>query len=470
MAEIIQKDDWNLKAEIIDQLENRYPMNEIIEGYDILNELAETYGLFSNKSIQSRLSPVSKDECEEKLLNGIQGMTLEVTEACNLRCRYCVFSGGYTGIREHGARHMSWPIAKAAIDFFHGKNKNDTDERPAIGFYGGEPLLNFKLIRKCVDYINSLHWSCPESIHWSVTTNGTMLNDKVIDFLVEHQFAVSISIDGPPSEHDRNRIFADGRPTFTHILNNLHRLRERSQREYYENHVMATCVFAPDTDMIAVNDFFVTHQDLFSDVIVSSVQKGHATFFDDLRSDPKARKLQMEKLLGRYLHKHISASGFDIRDPDLIFIQSLFERDFLMIHRRIIEDKVPISVEVSPACFAGKRKLFVDAQGALHICERVDRTYPIGDVWSGFDIERVVTIINQYQEVVNSENCLRCWAFRFCRLCYAQLLRDGEVSQEAMGKECESIRQNTLFNLKCYCSIIDENPEAFRYMEELVIM
>jgi len=469
MLEILQLYHQHSKEQIIGQLSAIYPLNVVDEGYAIIDDLVQAYGLFTPGTLQSRLSPVSQVDSTQMLNQGIQGICLEVTESCNLRCRYCAFSGGYVGNRVHTSRHMSWEVARAAIDFFHKKSKDKIEERPGIGFYGGEPLICFDLIKSCVEYTNSRPWAHPEGVHWSITTNGTLLSEESMRFFVDHAFGVTISVDGPAAEHDRNRVYASGEGTFHRVIENVQRFYELAPKEYYESHVIANCVFAPDTDLLALDKFFVEHRHLFPHVMSGSVSKGHKTFFKEHPLDVERRHQQLDSLFHTYVDAHLQPELVSPDMPELVFIRSLFEKDFLTIRRRHIEGRVPDRVDVSPACFPGKRKPFVDVEGNLHICERVDRTYPIGDVRSGFDVERVTALVNEYAALMNAEDCLNCWAFRFCDLCYAPLLKDGGLSSERKRAECARIRDNAAFKLTTYCHILEQNPKAFGYMDSYVI-
>lgn len=91
-------------------------------------------------------------------------------------------------------------------------------EKPFIGFYGGEPLLAFSLIRKIVEYAETVFLG--KEIKFFITTNATLLTEEISKFLLDHNFRVTFSIDGPKKVHDQNRIFPDGRGTFDKVMEN----------------------------------------------------------------------------------------------------------------------------------------------------------------------------------------------------------------------------------------------------------
>ena len=124
-------------------------------------------------------------------------LVLQVTQNCNLRCDYCVYSGKYI-TRGHTNKRMNYETAKKAIDFL--KEHSVEKERVIIGFYGGEPLLEFELIKKCVKYARKELKG--KQINFALTTNATLLNDEIINYFIEHSFIVTVSIDGPKEMHD----------------------------------------------------------------------------------------------------------------------------------------------------------------------------------------------------------------------------------------------------------------------------
>lgn len=470
MADVLEFYYSKTKEEIVSLLSGSYESSDVEDAFLRLSHLTTTYGFLDPKPLNRRLGFVTNDECEELLSKDIYGICLEVTEGCNFRCRYCTYSGGYPANRLHGSKNMGWNIAKSAIDFYHRQNKEAVDIRPGIGFYGGEPLLNFELIKQSVDYAKDLVWRHPLGIHWNITTNGSLLTEEIINYLVENSFGITISIDGPAFEHNKNRLFASGKPTFKQVLKKISLLYKIAPRNYYRSHVLVNCVFSPDTDLLAVNEFFVKNHELFFNVMTSSVRSGHETFFLEHPVNPDQRKFQIDTLFRHYVEAHICSESFDPENSNNIFTRALFERDFVKLHKRELFNNALDQVEVSPACFPGKRKLFVDVEGNLHICERVNRTYPIGDVFNGYDTNRVTSIVNDYSRVMNSEQCRSCWAFRFCGLCYSPLLEDSGIADVSDGKVCSAIKNNALSSMKSYCFILKQNAHAFDYMENYTMI
>ena len=177
-------------------------------------------GLLHRKVTRTIRHPWDKD-VEYALCHCLGELILQVTQQCNLRCAYCAYSGNYYN-REHSNKRMSFEMAKTAIDFY--LDHTDDVDNLAIAFYGGEPLLEFPLIQKCVEYAEMR--TPDKEITYYITTNGTLLTEKVIPFLAKHNFSITISLDGKKEEHDINRKFKDGRGSFDLIVRNLWLMRE----------------------------------------------------------------------------------------------------------------------------------------------------------------------------------------------------------------------------------------------------
>lgn len=123
--------------------------------------------------------------------NRLGQLVLQVTQQCNLRCEYCAYSGIYNNNRIHTNSRMDWTTAKKAIDFF--VERSIETEKCTISFYGGEPLLEFELIKKCIEYAEEIVEG--KELIFNMTTNGTLLKSEIADFLVNHNCHISIGDD-----------------------------------------------------------------------------------------------------------------------------------------------------------------------------------------------------------------------------------------------------------------------------------
>lgn len=155
--------------------------------------------------------------------NRLSSITLQVTQQCNLRCEYCVYSGSYNN-RIHDDKSMGFDIAKRGIDFLI-ENSSESN-MINIGFYGGEPLLRPDFIIQCVEYAKEQAEG--RNIFFNMTTNGTLLKGKTADYMAENDIHILVSLDGPEEIHDKNRKFAsNGKGTFKVIMENIAELKKK---------------------------------------------------------------------------------------------------------------------------------------------------------------------------------------------------------------------------------------------------
>ncbi len=152
---------------------------------------------------------------------GLNKIVLAVTDLCNLACKYCLSSPpSYTP--QH---HMKPETACRAVDFLLAQMAANSTAN--IVFYGGEPLLNFLCIQQTVLYAQQKALEHRKSFTFSLITNGTLLTSEISNFLVQHHFAIGLSLDGDHSIHDVNRKFPNGRDTHAIVLKNYQELMQK---------------------------------------------------------------------------------------------------------------------------------------------------------------------------------------------------------------------------------------------------
>ena len=150
----------------------------------------------------------------------VVNVALFLTQTCNLRCVYCYGQGGEYG--HQGV--MTWDTARAAVDWLM-ENSLDA-EQVHIGFFGGEPLLNFPLLQQVVAYAKALAAARGKRVTFNLTTNATRLTDKIIAYLRAENIIPLISCDGPPTIQDRQRPFKNGRGSYQRLYANVQKLRQ----------------------------------------------------------------------------------------------------------------------------------------------------------------------------------------------------------------------------------------------------
>ena len=205
---------------------------------------------------QSKLcTQITSSQIRNQLSN-LQQLTLEVTDSCNLNCRYCGYGSYYSGYEERRNTFLSTRTVKKLLDYltecWSSSANNSTRRTTTISFYGGEPLLNFKTIREVVDYSSSIQ-SNQVSFKYSMTTNAILL-EKYMDYLVEKDFSLLISLDGNEYNHSY-RVTKRDTNSFTKVLKNVKLLRSKYP-VFYDKKVNFNAVLTNRSSVNEVYTFF----------------------------------------------------------------------------------------------------------------------------------------------------------------------------------------------------------------------
>ena len=378
---------------------------------------------------------------EPYIKNSMKQLTLQVTQQCNLRCEYCAYSGIYNNNRKHSNKRMNFETAKKAIDFFLEHTSNTSNI--IIGFYGGEPLLEFNLIKQCVTYVEQIVEG--KKVLFNMTTNGTLLTDDIIEFMANHNIHISISLDGSKEEHDKSRKFRNGNGSFDTIIENIKKIREKYPS--YEKNISIMTTVNPHMDLGCVLNYFSTDEILNKhDIIFNTMNASGLNNSLEYNDDYYViRNYEYMKLLlaltGKINMNHVSP---------------LVRKSISLTKRR--QEAIQKHSEISPImhhngpCLPGARKLFVRYDGALFPCERVNETldyFCIGNLDDGINLSQAKRILNIGK--VNEEECKNCWAIRHCSICAGQIEFQNEPTKKDKNVECANSKKRVLFELHELC-------------------
>lgn len=415
-------------------------------------------GFFSDRRPTRMQFPFSRSELDLILTNLARYLILCVTEQCNLRCKYCAYSGAYFYARTHNTTVMSDRIAQKAVRFLVDNARytlSSTDRDLAIGFYGGEPLLNFPLITNTVNYVRDNYGTLGNRLGFSITTNLTTRNEAHVRYLAENNFSLLVSLDGPQPLHDRYRVSSRGEATFLAVTKNLGFLRD-AYPAFYER-VKFSIVLSPPYDIDAVVSFFETNELVRNhELVVAFVDADNTCVFDTLgviglpAADPSA---QISRIADRFTSY--------IKEGDLSAakrIEPFTGRTLSYIARRP-RGLMPDTMYPNGICIPGCQRTFVSADGSLYICEKIGQALRIGHVDSGYDISAVHRALTNYISIAES-TCLGCWASRFCSLCFDHALKGETFDPVQQSQHCEAQKRSILLAMKQYCEIMPVNPEG----------
>lgn len=402
-----------------------------VDDYIIRNvELLREQGFLSSKH-PKKIRHSQSEFVTYHLNENIAQMALQVTQQCNFRCSYCTYcASDFEFQREHSAKRMPLEIALAAVDFFAGRCGNQ--DKPTIGFYGGEPLLEFSLMQQVTEYAEEKLYA--KDLKFTVTTNASLLTPEIAQFLAEHKFMVTISLDGTQEIHDRSRRFAsDGKGSFAVIRRNLERVQEQCPEFTY----MFNTVIDPRYPCDPLHELF-SQDSLFSKTRMSS------TLIDDWFSVEKSvpGEIFMQQDNRHMFRSYLAWRGVYERKRSSRVAWETLAATFARF-KKDMKPTVPLPDVAAPGgpCIPGQKRLFVSTDGNLYPCERVSETSPvmnIGNLKDGFDFGKIDKLLNIAQDT--AEDCKYCWAFRHCKLCAGQSDNCGILSPDLRRSQCENVR------------------------------
>jgi uncharacterized protein len=312
---------------------------------------------------------------------------LNISHACNLKCRYCFADAGTYG---DAPSFMSEEMAKQAIDFLLQRSHEDYI---GLSFFGGEPLLNFDIVRSSVEYCKAEAAKMGKRCNFHVTTNGTLLTPDIIDFLAANDFTMIVSLDGPPEFHDSMRVYPGGGGTHDVVMRNLETMRGTP----LSSRTTFTCTFTRDNP--SVMERFTYLWELckkgyaaeFS-VEAADLPESHPLGFTP--ADLGALKRAQEQIASLYCER--LNAGEHIR--------------FFHSHQ-VMERLLKITEGGLGTCRTGKGYVTIGPDGSIFACQKEGRT-KIGSLDDGFDpILRETWLQNN---PFSKKPCPTCWARNAC--------------------------------------------------------
>lgn len=396
----------------------------------------KSQGFFKQSNIEC-LNYSQLSEIKSRAKRHVNMIILQITQRCNMRCTYCSYSYNSGFERTHSNSDMDFETIRQAIDFYAAHSVDSA--RKSIGFYGGEPLLCFESIKKAVDYAKTVF--AGHEIHFSITTNGLLLNDQYItDFLVENDFSITLSLDANRTQHDLNRRLPHSEDSsYDLVSNNLDLFFKR----YLDNSISlkTNTVIDQSQTLLPIVDTLMKNRHY------PKLQYG-LTFIDDLNmenpiafSDRFLKEYEYLKFLS-YLYMEDKVELPERLYPIVeIFMESICDNITGLLHMPSFnETEYP-----SGTCQIGSTRLFVNANGFLLPCERISEVNSwnqIGHVTYGFSNHKLSKMQNI--AVNNQEQCSKCFALRHCHLCPRQFLTNNIKPSELF---CDRVKSTLIKKL-----------------------
>lgn len=418
----------------------------ILEQSERLDKLSE-FGYTKEDSYFENRHVTAEDVEQFLATDGYTQLVLSISYACNFRCKYCYYGDSYPESREHQGILMSWATAKAAIDVYmqllEKYHAYHLRRRGCVVFYGGEPLLNFTVLKQCVEYIETTYptWN----ILYNLTTNGSLLNDEARKFFVQHDFVVNVSFDGPREQHDRLRVTAEGKPTFDMVYPNIVEYSKLLKRS-----VNCISVFDPKTNLLAVADFFDNNK-YVNMLTANAVKDTNGHYYDQFDKEDYLYHHEQKKKIFERLMK-------DVGDDTKLF--GFASRFYVGAIARFI-DSIPNIGKINPklirmtgGCVPGN-KIHVTPDGNFYMCEKCLTTHSFGDVKNGIDFQKVADLVNEYNN--KTQQCISCQYRQVCHMCQSFIEKDDSYYID--GTKCNvDVENNLRQSLEIAYAVIEKNP------------
>ncbi len=356
--------------------------SDIEECYSQVAELKKAGKLFADDTFESMAG-----ELKQKTAGVVKALCLHIAHTCNLNCEYCFASQG----KYHGERAvMSFEVGKRALDFLI--ENSGTRHNLEVDFFGGEPLMNFDVVKQLVAYARSIEKEKGKNFRFTLTTNGLLIDDDVIDFANRECANVVLSLDGRKEVHDRYRVDYAGNGSWEKIVPKFQKLVEaRGHKNYYMRGTF-------------------THE--------------NPDFLEDIKEmlDLGFTELSMEPV--------VSAPGdkSELTEEDLPIVleqyeklaELMLERDkegkpFTFYHYMIDLTGGPCIYKRISGCGSGTEYMAVTPWGDLYPCHQFvgEEKFKLGDIWNGVtnkDTQCEFANCNVYAR----PDCRDCWAKLYC--------------------------------------------------------
>ena len=373
--------ETNSKEEIAEKLSETYSPEDIRESYSEIEELVKAECLFTEDIYKDYIFDFKKRPTVVKAL------CLHIAHDCNLACKYCFAEEG----EYHGRRAlMSFEVGKKALDFLIANSGSRRNLE--VDFFGGEPLMNFDVVKQLVAYGREQEKLHDKKFRFTLTTNGVLLNDEVMEFANKEMGNVVLSIDGRKEVHDHMRPFRNGKGSYDMIVPKFQQFAEsRNQDKYYVRGTFThyNLDFAEDVLHLADLGF----KQISVEPVVAEDSEEYALREEDL-----------PKLFAEY--DKLAAEMVERKNAG---------KDFNFFHFMIDLEGGPCVAKRLSGCGSGTEYLAVTPWGDFYPCHQFvgNEEFLMGNVWDGIkrtDIRDEFKCCNVYAK----EKCRNCFAKFYC--------------------------------------------------------
>ena len=422
------------REEIIAQLQSRYPEQEIAEAIEETEQLKEQGDLFTEDAYEQKIFDFKKRPTVVKAL------CLHIAHDCNLACRYCFAEEG----EYHGRRAlMSYETGKQALDFLIANSGNRKNLE--VDFFGGEPLMNFDVVKQLVAYGREQEKLHDKHFRFTLTTNGVLLNDDIMEFANKEMDNVVLSIDGRKEVNDRMRPFRKGAGSYDLIVPKFQKFaKSRGEKDYFVRGTFTrnNLDFADDVLHFADLGF----EKMSIEPVVAAPEEPYSIREEDL---PKIME-EYDKLAKEYIKRHKEGKGFTF------------------FHFMLDLNQGPCVAKRLSGCGSGTEYLAVTPWGDFYPCHQfvgIDK-FLLGNVEEGITHPE---ICNEFKlcNVYAKDKCRDCFARFYCSGgCAANSYNFHGSITDAYDIGCEMQKKRIECSIMIKAALADESEAKEKEHEE----
>ena len=373
------------REEVLDAVAPTYPTlsrEELSACYDQIVALKDSGKLFAPDTFEPMAG-----QLKQKTAGVVKALCLHIAHTCNLNCSYCFASQG----KYHGERAlMSFEVGKAALDFLI--ENSGTRRNLEVDFFGGEPLMNFDVVKQLVAYAREVEKEKGKNFRFTLTTNGVLIDDDVIDFANREMSNVVLSLDGRREVHDRFRVDYAGNGSWDRIVPKFQKLvKARGGKDYY------------------MRGTFTHHNPDFLEDIQEMLELGFTELsMEPVVCDPSDPSALTEEDKEIVLQQYEDLAA-------LMLLRDHEDRPFTFYHYMIDLTGGPCIYKRISGCGSGTEYMAVTPWGDLYPCHQFvgEEKFKLGDVFGGVTNTAVQ---NEFMDcnVYARPACRDCWARLYC--------------------------------------------------------
>lgn len=395
----------------------------------------------------------------------IKQVVFEVTDACNLKCKYCAYGEFYCDYDRRENKMLDLRAALNLLKYLETLWRSELDtsshHKVTIGFYGGEPLVNFGFIRTIVEYTQELNIP-GVSFSYAMTTNALLL-DRYMDFIAKYEFMLLISLDGD-REGNSYRVRPNGESSFEDVFRNARLLQEKYPA-YFEKSVNFNSVIHNRNHPEEVYRFI---KENFGKVPTMSALNNAGIRKDKVELFWKTYRDVQEDLMKSENYRVIRKDLFS-KDPDtngLTYFVHAHSNNVFRDYRLLFQDQKKWYYLPTGTCAPFSRKLFLTVNGKVLPCERVGQLHALGEVTAekvDIDCDKIAALYNGMYDKIWTQ-CRRCTRREVCLQCIWQL-------DDPLNPVCHAFMNDRNFNgyMQKNLSLLEEEPVVYhRIMKEIV--